>query len=749
MTADTTSRKGKKLYYLNQEFVPGMVFGNLQESCYEMVVGLDIGHGECMAYVYHKNSQGEWVSEPLAVTPSGDRHIPSYIAYVEGRPIIGSDATGIRGGLQVYFKKEPSQWGKPSADRVHTYGDLMEDYISVLWKNILSKNETVRECEMEKVLIAVGCPASASWTEPRYMQEYVALTARATGYTHVTILPESTAAIMTPIYSKREVDLQRGVAIYDLGSSTLDFTYILMGRILIAASLPLGGSDIDQAMLRYVAEENDRNLGDGASADLAPAHTKMRLAKEQFYNTGEAEQDEESLNVGRELDYYMDSVFLDALLETMGEMNISEIPEEALNKATLSLILSSHDMEDVRLSLKARKELYKKLSDARNMFLESGIPAAHKITVTMTLDYALDREMMNSVVWCDTAVSANKLEEPYAGLSWGSCVAKFFERTKDAVGCRALPCDTVILTGGTSKVTAVREIAEKYYPGKISSEEDPSASVAKGLCLAKGHEVGAAEQLAALKTELKTELEPHFLRLCSGFARGDLFDRVWDKLVAATDKLDDGNDHEFTQFRQKIANYTANNPTFVAALKDDLGAYITDYMDPRTWQLETIPHCSQIIREKANALAREVYHVEATTLPEVPTELITSAARAFDEKVVSAVIRETNLALYVQRIAVDFLYSRDHSFLSGITRVLDHIRVSFNTTLNAGECRDMARAMADPDTKENCREKMGSKFSEVLKSSQTFRDAFNTLAEEQLETAVGIVLFEIFEEYYG
>ena len=749
--------KEKKLYYLNQVFTPGAVFANLKENLYDIVVGLDIGHGECMAYVYHKDSKGEWVAEPLVVTQSGDRYIPSYIAYIGGKPVIGSDATGIRGGLQVYFKREPSLWGKPSDDGAHTWGDLMEDYISLVWANILSKNEAVRDCEPQKVLIAIGCPASASWTAPENMKAYVSLAARATGYDHVTILPESTAAIMTPIYSGRQVDLHRGVAIYDLGSSTLDFTYILMGKLLLSASLPLGGSDIDQAMLRYVAKENERELGDANAFDLAPAHTKMRLAKERFYNTGGADQEEESLNISKALDFYVDDTFLRALLEEMGEDSqcddlthtMSFRSEDDKNKYMLRLILSSHDMEDIRISLKTRKEIYKTLQQAREDFLMTGKARAHKITVTITMDYALDKTMMNSVLWEDTHVSGSKLKAPYEDLSWGGCVTKFFERTRDSIGIRDLPCDTVVLTGGTSKVSAVREIAESYYPGKIVPEEDPSASVAKGLCLAKGHEVGAAEQLETIKTNLAIAMIPYYEKLCKGFARDCLFDRVWDKLSAATEKLYDGKDHTFEEFRKKIANYTANNPSFITSLKEDLRDYIAGFMDPSQWDGLLLPQPGEVIRGFANSLAKKVYQVEASSIPEVPSDLVASAARSMDESIVSSVIRESNIALYVQRIAVDFMYSQDQSLFSGITRVLDHIRVSFNTTLNAGECLSMYIAMAKEETKEKYRDKMGSKFSDVLKNSKPFRDAFNTLMEEQLEAAVGIVLFQIFEEYNG
>ncbi|MBR6499993.1 MAG: rod shape-determining protein, partial [Firmicutes bacterium] len=247
------------LYYLNQNYQPGLVFKQLEKINYKMVVGIDVGHGECMAYVYRKKDD-QWEPEPLHVNSDYETKIPSYIAYDDnGNPIIGKGVSSVS-GFHVYFKQEPSEWNKKPDDDAPTYKQLMKDYISVVWNNIWTYNDifhnVVNPVTKDDILVVIGCPASGSWTKPEAMQEYVDLTKAATGCTKVMILAESTAAIMTPIYLKKVVDLGNGVAIYDFGSSTLDFTYILMGKVLLTASIPLGGSDVDRAMLRYILREN-------------------------------------------------------------------------------------------------------------------------------------------------------------------------------------------------------------------------------------------------------------------------------------------------------------------------------------------------------------------------------------------------------------------------------------------------------------------------------------------------------------
>lgn len=589
------------------------------------------------------------------------------------------------------------------------------------------------------------------------MEKYKALVTKATGYKNATILPESNGAIMAAI-NAGTFDLSRGVAIYDLGSSTLDFTYILMGKALITASIPLGGSDIDKAMLRYIAKKYKLDPGDLNSRDLAPAYTKLRLIKENFYDTNQENQSKESIYISRKLNNCVNEVVLQEVLKRMRiqrdnthcpfEVQLSGLKEEDVNKAMLDLFLETNNMTGVNIDPDDEEEIFKQLTRARTEFFaqESSTPVYVTISISQTMYCALKKDMMDVIIREDTEVTDNKLDAPYAGLSWAGCVKKFFEDTKNSIERDGYPCDTVILTGGTCKVADVKEIAEEYYPAPcgVIMEPDPSASVARGLCLAKGYERGAREQVETLKNELHGEMQPCFEQLCQDFGRGGLYDLLWSRLCIATAALYDGNDHTYQEFCQKIEDNTVNDLTFINVMTDALKECISDLMDPTKWNQAT-PHCSEIVREKANKLAEKVYNAEVSTLPKVPKNLISTAAKGFDRNVLADVIKKSGIAITVQRIAVNYLSGKIGGILGFINRVAGQIRVTFNTKLTAAECHQMFLGMCADGAKDNNKAKIGNELSDSLKNNQEFKNAFLKLIDEQFEIAVGIVLFQIFE----
>lgn len=753
MSSATDKNNSTQLYCLNQEFRPGMVFNNLHELQYETVVGLDIGHGECMAYICQKDSSGKWNPAPLVVDGNVDRHIPSYIAYVDGKSVIGVKAKNILSeSLHVYFKREPKEWNIVSNDKIHTYGRLMEDYISALWENILSKNaDKFESCTLDKLLITVGCPASGSWTEPEQMKEYAKLVKRATKCEHVAILPESTAAIMAPIYSRRAFDLHRGIAIYDLGSSTLDFTYILLGKVLIIASIPLGGSDIDKAMLRYIARENETDLGDLNNCDLASAHTDMRIIKEEFYDAEEVPQQEKSVLVKIKLENCVDEAVLSAVLEKMGifcdafsyrdklSQLLAEGRENDINANMLELFLDSHKMAGVSIGSMTRKKIYGVLSRARTDFLEQGCLQHVTVSIPLNFDYALDKEMMDAVIGKDKEVSANKLPSIYKGKSWIECVEKFFEYTKELITLKSTPkhpceCDTVVITGGTCKVTAVREIAKKCYFDKVIFEDDPSSSVAKGLSYAKGCELGAAEQIETLKNELCEGTESCFDMLCDDFAQGGLFDLFWPKLVTVAQELDDKKDHTQNEFNDKLKAYTADDCTFMEYLQNELSRCAVKYIDGE--------FINNAVLQKANTFAANIYGTQASALPNLSADLIASASLSFDGESLSAFIGEQRTAHEIQRIVMNYLHT-------GLANLFHKMRILFSNKMTASDCEALVETFELPGAKVNYRYGLGKEFSSFLKKSQDFKNVFFKLVEEKFEIAVGIVLFWIFEDYCG
>jgi len=751
------------LHYLNQNYQSGLVFQQLEKIDYKMVVGIDVGHGECMAYVYRKKDD-TWEPEALHVNSDYETKIPSYIAYdAKGNPIIGEGVSSVS-GFYVYFKQEPSKWnGKPDDD-APTYKQLMQDYLSVLWNNIWTYNDifhnVVNPVTKDDILVVIGCPASGSWTKPEAMREYVNLTKAATGCPKVMILAESTAAIMTPIYLKKVVDLGNGVAIYDFGSSTLDFTYILMGKVLLTASIPLGGSDVDRAMLRYILRENGTDAQNIDQQSRNVCYTKLRTLKERFYNANQTDLKEEDLIIHRKLHYYLSDEILEALLTKMEipfegkELKLifdymDDMGEDQANEIMLNSILQGHELTDLQLPTKKRKEIYRELFEAREDYLKYEIPGQYSISVRESIPFTVNKTMMEYVIKEDTTVSMNKLGVAYKDKSWKDCVEQFFDITKNSINTN--PCATVILTGGTSRITDVHEIARAKYGNTVTihAEPDPSSTVAKGLCLAKGHEVSAAEKIDSMKAELHKDTKSYFPALCDGFGKGALFNCIWARMILSFNELQ----CEMANGTSVITTYRDLKTALEAKLSNDVHLqeevkrkftdYMDNYMDPKKWTDPKKPHYTVLTREKANQLAFDIYGAKATTIPQVSVDMIASLAGGIDDTVLLSVAKETSLARAVQKIVVDQMYE-DQKVLGGLKRFAKKISLKFDTKITLDDVTKMCDTLKKAD-KERYRRDLGFEFGWGLQHSDAFRGIFEDLIHQQFEVAIGIILFQVFD----
>ena len=151
----------------------------------------------------------------------------------------------------------------------------MGDYIAELWKNARRFDELLSSAaEGGDVLLVVGCPASPDWTGTEEMRRFAELVRAATGCANVAILPESNAAMMNAACSDaagsggapdRPLDIMGGILIYDAGSSTIDVTYVLMGRLMLIMSLETGGHDLDTAIRRRALLDNGLTGGESVS----------------------------------------------------------------------------------------------------------------------------------------------------------------------------------------------------------------------------------------------------------------------------------------------------------------------------------------------------------------------------------------------------------------------------------------------------------------------------------------------------
>lgn len=426
--------KAVPYWFMSNPFRAGDVYRQLEKSSFEYIVGLDIGHGESLAALYSK-STGK--VELLKLNRNHDTKIPSYI-YFDIQPsreqaLIGR-AAGNHPGFIQHFKVDPSHWDETLKGITHR--NLMGNFIRTLWQQILALSDTLRNAPKDKILLVVGCPASGLWTSDAALDQYKQLVRKATGCRFVSILPESTAAIMSVIHSAdglsagQQLRLDRGVGVLDAGSSTLDFTYVVLGKKLICRSEPLGGGGLDRQILAVVLEQNGIREDQIPAEQLDDILVELRQAKERFYPDHPAPKKVILPIWGRNPDGTanpeLDSGL--ALTYTMGQALMTA----ALNRPAF----------EPRGTIGGRKKSWLEM-------------AADFISQTHDL-----------IVGKDTSGQ--------------------------------LCCDMVLVTGGTSHVTELMDLIRSTYQGtRVVRSQDPSSSVAKGLAHAKRLDISGHDRVEA------------------------------------------------------------------------------------------------------------------------------------------------------------------------------------------------------------------------------------------------------------
>ncbi len=457
---------------LNEEFKTNVVYSRLETMDFTYVVGMDIGDGESMVRLFdlEKNE-----IQKMKFNFEDDGKLPTKIAFdKKGNAVIGKSAAKYP-NFKEHFKLPPSQWDTTALvldGKSYTYKSLMIYFIKTLWNSILkednSKDDLKAAMEQNKLLIAVGCPSSTKWTDPAEARQYQDLIIEATGYNYTALLAESTAAIMSAVCTKGTskvwFDLDMGLAIIDAGSSTIDFTYVLLGKKLITASLNTAGSELDERLFDVALKESNLTRNDIPEEQLPSILTEIRGFKEIYY------------------------------------------PEE------LDLGPKSPPIWGLDANGKGDKRIR---GDKR-------------------LDYFFDKDFVTKAINMKYKQHPNDKE-----MSWKERCEKFIS------DCFALVdkeyCRGIILTGGTSFVTELKDLVVDVYKGRDGEIKEPGegkeyteieiplqhastangetdnnnkitctviessnrdASVANGLCYAKAMEIRGRSQVAAYKSSV-------------------------------------------------------------------------------------------------------------------------------------------------------------------------------------------------------------------------------------------------------
>lgn len=185
----------------------------------------------------------------------------------------------------IYFKRCPDEFDKlcgesqVAKEAGITHGTVMACFIYALLKRIRRYNPEIRDMSSKNIDLLIGCPASNKWCEKESRKKYSNLIKRATGVNSVRIIPESSAALFSSVNKNLdyEISISDGIAVFDFGSSTTDFTYFTVEDKpdAVMLSWDLGANEIERNMAFDLTDEKFFNN---------EPFNELRKVKEGYYN---------------------------------------------------------------------------------------------------------------------------------------------------------------------------------------------------------------------------------------------------------------------------------------------------------------------------------------------------------------------------------------------------------------------------------------------------------------------------------
>lgn len=326
-----------------------------------------------------------------------------------------------------YFKLPPIGFDTPCGESplVKTYGIthgmVMACFAAALISSILKHNDSLSEADREELTLLIGCPTTSDWMSEEAQRAYAQLVQTATNVREVRIIPESRAAMFSSVENGQgNVSAMNGAVVFDFGSSTADCTYMLLGRKMMEFSWTLGASEIEKIMVRRAYDNATGKKGafSATTESIVNNLDVLRTAKEGYYNGSYGSTGHRIYNDFR-------------------------------NAANGELVESSVRVDD---------------------------PFMQQVTGEQTFGVLRDSTTLATDTW------------------QGHCTA-FFQEAHDRIAqasyqvteggtVKHIPCpiQTVVLTGGASKMGFILELCQRVFPdAEIIQEENPSHTVSNGL----------------------------------------------------------------------------------------------------------------------------------------------------------------------------------------------------------------------------------------------------------------------------
>lgn len=228
---------------------------------HEYVVGIDFGHGETSAAICRLQwntsaGKSDIDASDIRINPTNtgnEKVLVSAISIIAGNmPRIGTEAFAsdqLNDGatIRVCFKQPPTDInGEPES--------LMIQYMSAVYKRV---RDMQKELTDTNHIVYIARPSGWQDEDVKELYREMAISA---GIPLAGLTSESRAAIF---YAKNNPKIgfakivDKGAIVFDLGSSTLDFTYLAKDDEVVDFGYPLGASIVERAIFEDKMELNE------------------------------------------------------------------------------------------------------------------------------------------------------------------------------------------------------------------------------------------------------------------------------------------------------------------------------------------------------------------------------------------------------------------------------------------------------------------------------------------------------------
>jgi hypothetical chaperone protein len=338
--------------------------------------------------------------------------------------------------------------GNPSADRISVF-DRPYRLVALLTPVLIRMRESVaRQLQGPVPQVHVGRPVDfegSNATRNELALRRLAEACTHAGFRHVEFYPEPIAATLSFLWQRRQRSAGTVLTV-DFGGGTLDLSLIRYAgvtfEVLATAGAALGGDRIDQLIFKRFLFPL---LGEG---EVWSRRVNGRLVETRF-----------------PFDEYEEGLLNWAITHTLNQNRY---------KTKLTELVAAGGPAAVK---------FERLKDLINYNYGYNVFSAikkAKAELSVVTETSIDIPELNLAV----PFTRNQFD-----LMLSTMLEDLRELIHQVVGDSGLEMDTidsVVRTGGSSQILAVRELLESLFPGRVT-EHDPFTSVAGGLAIANYH----------------------------------------------------------------------------------------------------------------------------------------------------------------------------------------------------------------------------------------------------------------------